>query len=175
MLKRYNQVEYGLSHDFTNSMWRLGRKGISWEKECHDKPEIADQTKSNLLVVCAITSADSRLLGALHITVLLAGDGGCGGWFVMKEWMKRITFVGSARETVAYLFRGSVNFKLYFFYFIFHVLWIEWFLRREGRNEHSCFNNCLPNSKKKLKCKHLWEQGGILVFLGPYAACVFCV
>ncbi len=39
------------------------------------------------------------------------------------------------------------------------------------RNDHSCFHNSWPNSKTK----HLWEQGGPLVFWGPYAACVFCV
>ncbi len=42
-------------------------------------------------------------------------------------------------------------------------------------NDHSCFHNSWPNSKTKLKLKHLWEQGGPLVFRGPYAACVFCV
>ncbi len=36
-------------------------------------------------------------------------------------------------------------------------------------------HNLWPNSKTKLKLKHLWEQGGPLVFRGPYAACVFCV
>ncbi len=42
-------------------------------------------------------------------------------------------------------------------------------------NVHSCFHNSWPNSKTKLKLKHLWEQGGPLVFRGPYAACIFCV
>ncbi len=42
-------------------------------------------------------------------------------------------------------------------------------------NDHSCFHNRLPSSKTKLNLKHLWEQGGPLVFRGPYAACVFCV
>ncbi len=28
------------------------------------------------------------------------------------------------------------------------------------RNDHSCFHNRWPNSKTKLKWKHLWEQGG---------------
>ncbi len=40
-------------------------------------------------------------------------------------------------------------------------------------NDHSCFHNLWPNSKTKLKLKHLWEQA--LMFRGPYAACVFCV
>ncbi len=42
-------------------------------------------------------------------------------------------------------------------------------------NHHSCFHNLWPNSKTKLKLKHLCEQGGPLVFRGPYAACVFYV
>ncbi len=42
-------------------------------------------------------------------------------------------------------------------------------------NDHACFHNLWPNSKTKLKLKHLWEQGGPLVFQGPYAACVVCV
>ncbi len=37
-------------------------------------------------------------------------------------------------------------------------------------NYHSCFHNLWPNSKTKLKLKHIWEQGGPLVFWGPYAA-----
>ncbi len=42
-------------------------------------------------------------------------------------------------------------------------------------NDHSCIHNSWPNSKTKLKLKHILEQGGHLVFRGPYAACVFCV
>ncbi len=43
-----------------------------------------------------------------------------------------------------------------------HVTWFDWFLLREGdikRNGHSCFHNRWPNSKTKLKWKHIWEQG----------------
>ncbi len=29
------------------------------------------------------------------------------------------------------------------------------------RYDHSCFHNLWPNSKTKLKLKHLWEQGGV--------------
>ncbi len=46
---------------------------------------------------------------------------------------------------------------------------------RIERYDHSCFHNLRPNSKTKLKCKNIWEQGGPLVFRGPYAACIFCV
>ncbi len=42
-------------------------------------------------------------------------------------------------------------------------------------NDHSCFHNLWPNSKTKLKLKHLWEQGGPLVFRGLNTACVFCI
>ncbi len=35
-------------------------------------------------------------------------------------------------------------------------------------NDHSCFHNSWPNSKTKLKLKHIWEQGDPLVFRGPY-------
>ncbi len=42
-------------------------------------------------------------------------------------------------------------------------------------NDHSCFHNLWPNSKTKLKLKHIWVQGGPLVFRGPYAAWSFCV
>ncbi len=33
--------------------------------------------------------------------------------------------------------------------------------------DHSCFHNHWPTSKTKLKWKHIWEQGGPLVFQGP--------
>ncbi len=88
-----------------------------------------------------------------------------------------------------YLFRGSVRFKLFFFFFLsrardcttftlhdltdFYVERVT--AHRIKRNEHSCFHNRWPNSKTKLRLKHLWEQGGPLVFRGPYAVCVFCV
>ncbi len=48
-----------------------------------------------------------------------------------------------------------------------HVTWFDWFLLREGdikRIGHSCFHNRWPNSKTKLKWKHIWEQG---CFRGP--------
>ncbi len=35
------------------------------------------------------------------------------------------------------------------------------------RNDHSCFQNRWPKLKTELKLKHLWEQGGPLVFRGP--------
>ncbi len=38
---------------------------------------------------------------------------------------------------------------------------------RIKRNYHSCFLNSWPNSKTKLKLKHLWEQGGPWCFGGP--------
>ncbi len=41
---------------------------------------------------------------------------------------------------------------------------------RIRRNDHSCFHNSWLNSKTKLKLKHLLEQGGPLVFRGPYAS-----
>ncbi len=34
-------------------------------------------------------------------------------------------------------------------------------------NDHSCFHNRWPNSKTKLKLKHIWEQGGPWRFRGP--------
>ncbi len=33
--------------------------------------------------------------------------------------------------------------------------------------DHSYFHNLWPNSKTNIKLKHIWEQGGPLVFRGP--------
>ncbi len=38
-------------------------------------------------------------------------------------------------------------------------------------NDHSCFHNSWPNSKTKLKLKHIWEPGA----REPCTACVLCV
>ncbi len=98
------------------------------------------------------------------------------GW--MKEWMKCIcpcftpSWIALEKQ---YLFHG-LRFQLFFFclepqetdFYIERVT-----AHRIKINDHSCFHNRLPNSKTKLKLKHLWEQGGPLVFRGPYAACVF--
>ncbi len=72
-----------------------------------------------------------------------------------------------------YLFCG-LCFQLVFILFIFLSLCQEtdFYVERVTAhrikiNDHSCFHNRLPNSKTKLKLKHLWEQGGPLCFGGP--------
>ncbi len=97
----------------------------------------------------------------------------------MALWsaFQRVALAEGARETVSlrgkYLFffqtRDCMTSTLQDFY-IESVT-----AHRIKINDHSCFHNSWPNSKSKLKWKHLWEQGGPLVFRGPYAACVFCV
>ncbi len=61
-----------------------------------------------------------------------------------------------------------------------HVTWfdrfyVDWVTAHCIKiNDYSCFHNLLPNSKTKLKWKHLWEQGAPGVS-GPYTAGVFCI
>ncbi len=109
---------------------------------------------------------------------------------VVEEWMKRIcpcftpsriALAEGARETVS--LRGTLSTRFFFLFqtrdcmtFMLQHFYIESVAaHRIKRNDHSCFHNSWPNSKSKLKLKHLWVQGGPLVFRGPYAACVFCV
>ncbi len=40
-------------------------------------------------------------------------------------------------------------------------------------NDHSCFHNRWPNSKTKLKWKHLWEPPGVLGALR--SLCILCI
>ncbi len=100
----------------------------------------------------------------------------------VKEWMKRIcpcftqsriALTESARETVSSAARYTFI-PLFFFSpqtrdcttFTLHDLTdfcVETVTaHRIKRNDHSCFHNSWPNSKTKLKLKHLWEQGGPL-------------
>ncbi len=118
-------------------------------------------------------SADPRLLGALRKTVSPAGGGGGG----FEEWMKcicpcytpsRIALAEGARETVS--LRGMLSARFFFFFFFqtrdcttstlqdFYIESVT--AHRIKRNDLSCFHNSWPNSKSKLKLKHLWEQGG---------------
>ncbi len=93
----------------------------------------------------------------------------------------RIALAEGARETVS--LRGMLSTRFFFFFqtrdcrtFTLQDFYIESVTaHRIRRNDHSCFHNSWPNSKTKLKLKHLLEQGGPLLFRGPYAACVFCV
>ncbi len=53
-----------------------------------------------------------------------------------------------------------------------HVTWLtDFYVERVTAHrikiDDSCFHNRWPNSKTKPKIKHLWEQGGPLVFRGP--------
>ncbi len=91
----------------------------------------------------------------------------------------RISIYSAARYMLSTLFfflSQDLVKRLYHIY----VTWFDRFLHREGdnvlhSNKWSFMFNRLPNSKTKLKLKHLWDQGGPLVFWGPYSACVFCV
>ncbi len=110
------------------------------------------------MVTCFLASADPILLGAIGKTQL------GGGWNAFVRVSLR-------------LFHDSVHFqlkkqKVFFFFgkskrlYDIHVTWFGRFLRRENVtahsitiNYHSCFRNRWPDSKTKLKLKHLWEQG----------------
>ncbi len=58
-------------------------------------------------------------------------------------------FLSRARDCTTFTLQDSTDF------YIERVT-----AHRIKRNDHSCFHNCWPNSKTKLKLKHLWEQGG---------------
>ncbi len=96
---------------------------------------------------------------------------GGGGWGV-EEWMKRIclcftpsriALAEGARETVS--LRGTLS-TLFFFLkrhcttFTLQDFYIESVTAHRIKiNYHSCFHNSWPNSKTKLKLKHLWSKG----------------
>ncbi len=116
-------------------------------------------------------------------------------WRVWLGWKNRcnafmcFTLSWVALAESAHFFRGSVHFQQFFLCFFFqardsitftlHDL-TDFYVERVTAhhitiNYHSCFPIFWPNSKTKLKLKHLWEQGGPLMFRGPYAACVLCI
>ncbi len=108
--------------------------------------------------------------------------GGWGGGGV-EEWIKRIcpcftpsriALAEGARETVS--LRGRLSTRFFCFFsqtrdcttFTLQDSYIESVTaHRIKRNDHSCFHNSWPNSKTKLKLKHLWEQGAPWCFGGP--------
>ncbi len=103
---------------------------------------------------------------------------------VMKERMQRIHLESRSRKALISFSRKAHLRTLSTCFFVFlarlydiHVTRFNWFLRREGDSApHSnklLFSGQTQNETKNLKT--LWEQGGPLVFRGPYAACVFCV
>ncbi len=105
-------------------------------------------------------------------------------WKVLNLLHLKSLRLESRSRKSAHLFRGSVRFQLCVYFrardcTIFTLQNLNDFfvervtVHRIKRNDHSCFHNLWPNSKTKLKWKHLWEQGA-LVFQRPYAACVFC-
>ncbi len=74
------------------------------------------------------------------------------------------------------LFRGSVHFRLVFFFFLYdiRVAWFDWFLRIERVtahriiiNDHSCFHNSWTNSKRKLNYNIFESKGAPWCFRGP--------
>ncbi len=99
--------------------------------------------------VLFLPSADPRLLGALRRT-----GGGGGGVVEMKEWMQRIcvsihlesrsslprlrTLSNRARDGTIFTLHNLTDFYA------------------DTEYDHSCFHNLWPNSKTKLKVKHLW-------------------
>ncbi len=123
------------------------------------------------------TSANPRLLWALRKTVWMKWT-----WLFCHSVSNR----DHGKRSRNSLFRGTLSPRFFFFpqtrdctTFTLHDL-TDFYVERVTahhikRNYHSCFQNSWPNSKTKLKLKHLGEQGGPLVFRGAYAACVFCV
>ncbi len=97
------------------------------------------------------------------------GGGGVGG---VEEWMKRIcpcytpsriALAEGAQETVS--LRGTLSAR-FFLFFVFQTrdcttstlqyFYIESVTAHHIKiNDHSCFHNSWPNSKSKLKLKHL--------------------
>ncbi len=104
-------------------------------------------------------SADPRLLGALRKTVLPG----------VEEWMNRIcpcftpsriALAEGARETVS--LGGTLSTRFFFFQTrdctisTLQDFYIESMTAHRSKiNDHSCFHNSWPNSKSKLKLKHL--------------------
>ncbi len=94
----------------------------------------------------------------------------------MKEWMKRIcpcftpsriALMESTRETVSLSWLGTLSTRFLFFFvrardcstFTLHDL-ADFYVESVTVhcikiNDHSCFHNRWPNSKTKLKLKHL--------------------
>ncbi len=102
---------------------------------------------------------------------------GRGGGDLVEEWMKRIcpcftpsriALAEGARETVS--LRGTLSTRFFFFFFFLtrdcRTFTLQDFdiesvtAHRIKRNDHSCFHNSWPNSKTKLKLKHLFESKG---------------
>ncbi len=112
--------------------------------------------------------ADPRLQGA-HVGMKLTHLS-CftPSWIVLTE---------SARETVPLPRLGTLSTLIFLvrardcLTFMLHDLadvYVESVTaHRIKRNDHSCFHSRWPNSKTKLKLKHLWEQGGPWCFGGP--------
>ncbi len=129
--------------------------------------------------------ADPRLLGALRRTVSSGRGEGGFEWL----WMKRICLcffpsrnelTERARETAArYTFNSFFLSRARdFTTFTLHDLtdfYIERATHRITINYHSCFKAAGTNSKTNLQLHNFWEQGGHLVFRGPYTALVFCI
>ncbi len=84
----------------------------------------------------------------------------------MKEWMQRIclSFTPSRIAESARLFHGSIRFQLIFFSrardrttFTLHDLTDFYVERVTAHLNYNLNDNLKPNSKTKLKLKHLWE------------------
>ncbi len=121
---------------------------------------------------------------ALHLVAILdfwgpyaklcrwGGGGGKNGLnaFVRVSLHLELRSRKSAREqSLPWLGTLSTNFFCFVFFsnkrlYSIHVTWVDWFLLREGDsvphwNKLSfVFHNHWPNSKIKLKLKHLWEH-----------------
>ncbi len=121
-------------------------------------------------------------LSILHFWGPYAERGGGGGvWLRWKNGCNAFVCVSlrlESRSRKALI--SSVRFQLILFsrardctIFTLHNL-TDFYVERVTahhikRNYYSCFHHFWPNSKTKLKLKHLWEQGGPLVFRRPYA------
>ncbi len=147
-----------------------------------------------LAVNGTVTSHKSQVTrgggGGKWLTVLIFDFWGPYKKLCRGEWMKRICpcFTLSRITLAEKRSRNSISFTARYAFnssparhcmtFTLHDL-TDFYVERVKAhrikiNDYSCFHNRWPNSKTKLKLTHLWEQG-VLVFRGPYAACVLCV
>ncbi len=111
--------------------------------------------------------------------------GGGGGGGLSSSGYERMNETHVSLHFESRSWKASLCFQLVIFVsskklYDFHVTWFDWLLHRKGDSTAlqwiiiHVFKAAGQIQSTKLKRKHLWEQGGPLVFRGPYAACVFC-
>ncbi len=86
----------------------------------------------------------------------------------MRSFENIVRWVVSLRRMPYAEWGGGVRYCMIFALHDLTDLYVERVTaHRIKRNDHSCFHNLWPNSKTKLKLKHLCEQGGPWCFGGP--------